>query len=182
MFYHIENNKSINKDSHNLLTINIPDEMSSKRRNYTENKLLKDVKYDRTNGNYKKFDESIRKYNYLKNPIYNSVEHIYENNLMRNNNRPILPLIKPSLFNIFSNINNQNKETSLLNPINRLKTEENNANNRKRFISIGNKIDYNVFWNNSNHSINNDFKYKLFLPSNKRYNISTLKGSYNFNI
>jgi serine/threonine protein kinase len=182
MFYHIENNKSINKDSHNLLTINIPDEMSSKRRNYTENKLLKDVKYDRTNGNYKKFDESIRKYNYLKNPIYNSVEHIYENNLMRNNNRPILPLIKPSLFNIFSNINNQNKETSLLNPINRLKTEENNPNNRKIFISIGNKIDYNVFWNNSNHSINNDFKYKLFLPSNKRYNISTLKGSYNFNI
>ena len=182
MFYHIENNKSINKDSHNLLTINIPDEMSSKRRNYTENKLLKDVKYDRTNGNYKKFDESIRKYNYLKNPIYNSVEHIYENNLMRNNNRPILPLIKPSLFNIFSNINNQNKETSLLNPINRLKTEENNANNRKRFISIGNKIDYNVFWNNSNNSINNDFKYKLFLPSNKRYNISTLKGSYNYNI
>ena len=182
MFYHIENNKSINKNSHNLLTINIPDEMSSKMRNYTENKLLKDIKYDRTNGNYTKFEESIRKYNYLKNPIYNSVEHIYDNNLMRNNNRPILPLIKPSLFNIFSNINNNNKETPLLNPINRLKTEENNAYNRKRFISIGNKIDYNVFGNNSNNSINNDFKYKLFLPSNKRYNISTLKGSYNFNI
>ena len=45
------------------------------------------------------------------------------------NNKPILSLIKPSLFNIFSNGNNYNKETSFLNPINRLKTEENNANN-----------------------------------------------------
>ena len=181
MFYHIENNKSVNKDGRNLLTINIPDEMSSKRRNNTENKLLRDIKYYITNGNYKKFDE---KFNYLKNPIYNSLEHIYDNHKNKYNNKPVLPMIKPSLFNILSNNNNNhNKDTSFLNPIIRLKTEDNNAiNNRKRFISVANKIDYNVFWNNSNNSLNNELKYKIFLPSYKKYNISTLKGSYNLNI
>ncbi len=182
MFYHIENNKSVNKDGRNLLTINIPDEMSSKRRNNTENKLLRDIKYYITNGNYKKFDE---KFNYLKNPIYNSLEHIYDNHKNKNINKPVLPMIKPSLFNILSNNtnNNHNKDTSFLNPIIRLKTEDNNAiNNRKRFISVANKIDYNVFWNNSNNSLNNELKYKIFLPSYKKYNISTLKGSYNLNI
>ena len=45
-------------------------------------------------------------------------------------------------------------------------------------IFNGMKNDYNVFVNNTNNSINNDFKYKLFFPSYKKYNISTLKGAY----
>ena len=183
ILYNIENNKSVNKDSHKLLTINIPDELSSKRRNNTENKLLKDIQYYITNGNHKRFDESNRKFNYLKNIVCSSVEHIYDNHKNKNNNKPVLPMIKPSLFNIFSNNNNHNKDTSFLSPFTRLKTEENNTNNnRKRIISIGNKIDYNFFWNNVNNSINNEMKYKIFMPRYKKYNISTLKGSYKFHI
>ena len=176
----MENSKSINKDSYNLLTINIPDEISSKKRNIRDNKVLKDVKYYVTNGNSKKMNDSIKRYNYLKNPIYNSVEHIYDNHKIKTN-KPFLPIIKPSLFNIFAN--NQNKDTSFLNPITRLKTENNDVNsNRKRFISNGNKIDFNALWNNSNNSINNDFKYRFFMPNYKKFNISTLKGSLNLNI
>ena len=188
IFNHNENNKNANRDSHNLLTINIPNDISSKRRNNTENKILNDMKYCITNGNYKKMDDSYKsnkKFNYLKSQKFNSIERTYDTrSLKTTTNKPILPIIKPSLFNIFNNNSiNHNKDSSFLSPITHLKTEENNINNRRRILFNGNKIDYNnVFWNNSNNSINNDFRYKLFVPRYRKYNISTLKGSFKLNI
>ena len=176
ILFHKENNKNFNRDNnHNLLTINIPN-ISSKRRNHTDNKLLRDIKYYITNDNYKKLDESNKHINYLKIPKLHSIDHT--NDVYRVKSRkPILPIIKPSLFSLFSNNSIQNKDSSFLSPFTHLKTEAESIN-RKKMIFNGMKNDYNVFVNNTNNSINNDFKYKLFFPSYKKYNISTLKGAY----
>ena len=188
IFNQKENNKNTNRDSHSLITINIPKDLSSKRRNNTENKILNDLKYCITNGNYKKMEDSYKsnkKFNYLKSQKFNSIERTYDtHSLKTTTNKPILPIIKPSLFNLFTNNSiNHNKDSSLLSPMTHLKTEENNINNRRRILFNGNKIDYNnIFWNNSNNSINNDFRYKLFIPRYKKYNISTLKGPFKLNI
>ena len=166
---HNENNKSINKDSHNLLTINIPD-ISSKRRNHTENKLLHDIKYYITNGNYKKLDEYNKSINYLKIPKFNSIDH--SNNMYRvKSNKPFLPIIKPSLFNLFSNSSiNHNKDSSFLSPVTYLKTEADNTNNRKNILFNKIKNDYNRLINNTNNKLKNDFRYKLFNPNPNKYN------------
>ena len=188
IFNQKENNKNTNRDSHSLITTNIPNDLSSKRRNNTEDKILNDLKYCITNGNYKKMEDSYKsnnKYNYLKSQKFNSIERTYDtHSLKTTTNKPILPIIKPSLFNLFTNNSiNHNKDSSLLSPMTHLKTEENNINNRRRILFNGNKIDYNnIFWNNSNNSINNDFRYKLFIPRYKKYNISTLKGPFKLNI
>ena len=170
ILFHNENNKSINKDSHNLLTINIP-EISSKRRNHTENKLLHDIKYYITNGNYKKLDEYNRPMNYLKIPKLNSIEH--SNNIyIIKSNKPYLPIIKPSLYNLCSNnsINHNKDSSSFLSPITHLKTEVESINKRKNILFNRIKNDYNRFVNNTNHNIKNDFRYKLFNPIPKKYN------------
>ena len=179
ILFNNENIKSINKDNnHNLLTINIPEISSSKRRNHTENKLMHDIKYYITNDNYKKLDESNRHINYLKIPKLHSIDH--SNDIYRiKPKRPLLPIIKPSLFNLFSNNSiNHYKDTSFFNnPIVHLKTEAENTN-RKRMIFNGLKNEYNGIVNTTNNSINSELKYKLFYPSHKKYNISTLKGAY----
>ena len=152
---------------------------SSKRRNHTENKLMHDIKYYITNDNYKKLDESNRHINYLKIPKLHSIDH--SNDIYRiKPKRPLLPIIKPSLFNLFSNNSiNHYKDTSFFNnPTLQLKTEAENTN-RKRMIFNGLKNEYNGIINSTNNSsINSELKYKLFYPSHKKYNISTLKGAY----
>ena len=167
LFFHNENNKSINKDSHNLLTINIPD-ISSKRRNHVENKLLHDIKYYITNGNYK-LDQFNKPKNYLKIQKLKSIDHT--NNIYRvKSNKPFLPTIKPSLFNLFSNNSiNQNKNSSFLSPIIHLKTEGENINNRKNIFFNKIRNDYNKLTNKTNNNIKNDFRYKLFNPNLKKY-------------
>ena len=167
LFFYNENNKSINKDSHNLLTINIPD-ISSKRRNHAENKLLNDIKYYITNGNYK-LDQYKRPINYLKIQKLNSIDHT--NNIYRvKSNKPFLPTIKPSLFNLFSNNSiNHNKNSSFLSPIIHLKTEGENINNRKNILFNKIRNNYNKLTNKTNNNIKNDFRYKLFNPNLKKY-------------
>ena len=177
ILYLSENNNNLNKNNHNLLTIKVPDIISSKRRNNTENKLYNDIKYYITNGNYKKLDESKRKLNNLKYQKFNSIDDIFDSHRLKLN-KDTLPTIKPNLFNIipYNSITNPyNREISFLNSFRHLKTEETNINNKKKFIYNPKKIDYNRFWNNSNNSINNNLKYKLFLPNYKKYKISTLK-------
>ena len=163
LMYHNENTKSLNKDNTNLLTINIP-EISSKRRNNTENKLINDIKYYITNGNNKNSEESNRNLKISKLISIDNMHDIYR----VKRRKPILPIIKPNFFNIFNNsIINHNNDTSILNNINHIKTETANMNNQKRLITNG------ICFNN----INNDMKYKLFYPK-KSYNLSILKGAY----
>ena len=169
ILFHNENSKSINKDSHNLLTINIPD-ITPKKRNHTQNKLLLDIKYYITNGNYKKLDGINKPTNYLKIPKLNSIEQ--SNNIYRvKTNKPFLPIIKPSLFSLFSNSSiNHKKDSSYLSPIMHLKTDPENINNRKNFIFNGIKNEYNNLVNNTNNNIKYDLRYKLFFPNSKKYN------------
>ena len=171
IFYNNDNNKSLIKDSHhNHLTINIPD-ISSKRRNNTENKLLKDVKYCITNRKHKNFDELNNRINYFKVPNLNSIGN--KNYIFREKTKkPFLPIIKPSLFNIFRNSSiNQNKDSSFLNPTLHLKTESTN-NTRKRILFNELKNDYSALKNNNiiTNSLNNGLRYKLFYPKYKKYN------------
>ena len=169
ILFHNENNKSINKDNHNLLTINIPD-ITPKKRNYTQNKLLQDIKYYITKGNHIKLDEYSKPLNYLKIPKLNSIEQ--SNNIYRvKTNKPFLPIIKPSLFNIFSNSKiNHNKDFSYLSPVVRLKTESENLNNKNNNIFTGIKNDYYRLVNNTNNNIKYDLRYKLFFPITKKFN------------
>ena len=178
ILYYNENNKNINKDIyHNLLTINIPN-ISGKRRNHTENKLLQDLKYYITNGNSKKIEEQNKHIKYLKIPTLNSIDH--SNDIYRiKPNKPFLPIIKPSLFNLFTNSSiNHNRDSSFLNPKIHMKTEGENINSRKRILFNGIKNEYNMIVNNTNNSINNDLRYKLFYPNHKNFNFSILKSSH----
>ena len=179
ILFNYENKKSLSKvNDHNLLTINIPDITSSKRRNHTENKLFHDIRCYISNDNYKKLDESNRHINYLKIPKLNSID--CSNDIYRIKRRKLfLPIIKPSLFNLLTNNSiNQYRDSSFFNnPIVHLETEAENIK-RKRMIFNGLKNEYNGIVNSTSNSINNELKYKLFYPTHKKYNISTLKGAH----
>ena len=163
LLYNNENKKNVNKDNTNLLTLNIP-ELSSKRRSNTKNQLMNDIKYYITNGNNKNSKESNRN---LKFPKLISIENMHDIYRVKRK-KPILPIIKPNIFNIFNNsIINHNNDASILNNINHIKTEGANMNNKKGLVT-------NSIYSNN---IINDVKYKLFYPK-KSYNLSILKGSY----
>jgi len=170
-----ENKIYLNKENSNLNTINIP-EINPKRRNNTENKLINSINYCITNGNYNKINE-INKYFINSNQQkFNSIENT--NDIDRGKiNKQFLPIIKASLFNQYINngINHHNKDSFLLSPGYHLKTEAVNGDTKKRIFYIRNKNDFNNFSNIRNI---NEFKYKLFNPKFKKYNISSLKGIY----
>jgi hypothetical protein len=183
-FYHNENNRSLNKGNPTLLTL-IPDNLSSKKRNNTEHKLLNDINHYITNENRKKSEESKRQFNFLINQNFNSIEQIFDN-LKPKSKKPLLPTIKPNLFNIntINSFNQNNKDSSCFSSLQYLKTEENNnIKNRKRLrYNNGNKNEYHEFnelWNNSNYSVNNKMKYKLCFHNYKGANISNLMGQIN---
>ena len=115
-------------------------------------------------------DEYNKSINYLKIPKFNSIDH--SNNMYRvKSNKPFLPIIKPSLFNLFSNSSiNHNKDSSFLSPVTYLKTEADNTNNRKNILFNKIKNDYNRLINNTNNKLKNDFRYKLFNPNPNKYN------------
>ena len=168
--------ENLNKNNTNLYTINIP-EITPKRKNHTDNKLLNSVKYYITNGNYNKMNEINKNYLYFKSPKLNYVNHAHDIN-RRKINKPLLPIIKTSLFSLISNNGiNHNKDLSILSPDYHLTTEATNEDSRKRMLYIGNRNAFNGF-NKSNRSINNELRNKLFYPNIKKINISKLKGIY----
>ena len=174
----IQNEKSLNlnKNNTNLCTINIP-EITPKKKNNTDNKLLNSVRYYITNGNYNKMNEINKNYIYFKSPKLNDFNHVHDIN-RRKMNQPLLPIIKTSLFNLISNNSiNHNKDFSILSPGYHLRTEATNEDSRKRKLYIGNRNVFNGF-NKSNKSINNELRNKLFYPNIKKINISKLKGIY----
>ena len=168
IFYNNENNRSLTKESyHNHLTINIP-EISTKRRNNTKNKLLKDIQYYIKNRNNKN-NESNKQIRYFKVNNLNLIEN-KNYNFRDNINKPFLPIIKPSLFNVFSNNSiSQNRDSSILNQYNHLKTESTYKNSRKRIILNEIKNDFKALGNNTKKRINNDLRCKLFSPEYKNY-------------
>jgi len=170
-----ENNKYLIKENSNLNTINIP-EINPKRRNNTENKLLNSINYCITNGNYNKMNE-INKYFINSNQQkFNSIDHTHDIEREKMH-KPYLPIIKTSLFNQYINngIIHHNKDSSLLSPGYHMNTEATNRDAKKRIFYIGNRNDCNNFSNIRNI---NEFKFKLFHPKLKNYNISSLKGIY----
>ena len=184
-YFHNENNSYLNKGNPNLLTVIIPDNFPSKKRNNTENKLLNDIKHYITE-NYKKKEESKKQMNYLHNQKINSIDQIFEN-IKNKSKKSLLPTIRPNLFNIRNNINvnnssnHNNIDSSLFSSLRYLKTEETNKiNNRKRLrYNNVNKNDYHEYqelWNNSNYNVNNRMKYKLCFHNYKKPNISYIKG------
>jgi hypothetical protein len=174
IFIQNEKSQNLNKNKTNLYTINIP-EITSKRKNNTDNKLLNSVKYYITNSNYNKMNEINKNYIYFKSPKINSINHSHNIN-RRKMNQPFLPIIKTSLFNLISNNGiNHNKDFSILSPEHHLRTEANNEDSRKRKLYIGNRNVLNVF-NKSNKSINNELRFKLFYPNIKKINFSRIKG------
>ena len=176
IFIQNEKSQNINKDNTNSYTINIPD-ITPKRKNQTDNKLLNSVKYYITNGNYNKKNEINKNYIYFKSPKINYINHAHYTN-RRKINQPILPIIKTSLFSLISNNGiNHNKDFSIISPEYHLKTEATNEDSRKRILYIGNRNAFNGF-NKSNRSINNELRNKLFYPNIKKINISKLKGIY----
>mgnify|MGYP002624748328 CR=1 FL=1 len=176
IFIQNENSQNFNKNITNLYTINIP-EITPKRKNHTDNKLLNSVKYYITNGNYNRMNEINKNYIYFKSPKKNYINHFHDIN-RRRINKPILPIIKTSLFSLISNNGiNHNKDFSILSPDYHLRTEATNEDARKRMLYIGNRNAFNGF-NKSNKSINNDLRNKLFYPNIKKINISKLKGIY----
>ena len=176
IFIQNEKSQNINKNNTNSYTINIPD-ITPKRKNQTDNKLLNSVKYYITNGNYNKKNEINKNYIYFKSPKINYINHAHYTN-RRKINQPILPIIKTSLFSLISNNGiNHNKDFSIISPEYHLKTEATNEDSRKRILYIGNRNAFNGF-NKSNRSINNELRNKLFYPNIKKINISKLKGIY----
>ena len=134
---------------------------------------MNDNKYYIANGNNKKSEESNK---YLKISKLISIDDKHGIYRLKKK-KPILPIIKPSLFNIFNNnlIINHNNNSSILDNNNHMKTEGPNMSNQNRLIFNGIFNDYkaNLHYSNIN---NNELKYKLFSPY-KKYNISILKGS-----
>ena len=162
-----ENKK--NKDNNNLLTINIP-EISPKRRNHTENKLMNDIKYYITNENSRKSEESNK---YLKISKLSSIDNMHDIYRIKRK-KPILPLIiRPNYYNIFNNNSINHNDSSFLNNINHLKTEGINMNNKNKLLFNGFYNDYNLLGHFANNT-NNDLRYKLIYP--KKFNISIFKG------
>ena len=173
-FIQNEKSQNLNKNNTNLYTINIPD-ITPKRKNHTDNKLINSVKYYITNGNYNKMNEINKNYLYFKSPKINYINHAHAIN-RRKINQPILPIIKTSLFSLISNNGiNHNKDFSILSPEYHLRTEATNEDSRKRMLYIGNRNIFNGF-NKSNRSINNELRNKLFYPNIKKINILKIKG------
>ena len=174
-FHHQENSKILNKDNTILLSINIPD-LKLRQKNHTENKLLSNIKYCITNDNLKKKEETIK--NKLYHQKLNSIDHIKDISSVKSS-KPFLPLIKNSLFNIFSNNSiNQSKDFPFLSPTIHLNTEAANGHRRSKKLFNVNKNNVNEFLIHSNNLIKNGFKYKLFHQNIQKYNISTSKNIY----
>ena len=174
-FHHQENSKILNKDNTILLSINIPD-LKLRQKNHTENKLLSNIKYCITNDNLKKKEETIK--NKLYHQKLNSIDHIKDISSVKSS-KPFLPLIKNSLFNIFSNNSiNQSKDFPFLSPTMHLNTEAANGHRRSKKLFNVNKNNVNEFLIHSNNLIKNGFKYKLFHQNIQKYNISTSKNIY----
>jgi hypothetical protein len=170
-----ENNKYLNKNNSNLNTLNIP-KINSKRRNNTENKLLNSINYCNTNGNYNDMNEINKYFINSKQQKFNSIDHTHDIDRGKIN-KPYLPIIKTSLFNQYNNngTSHHNKDSSLLSQGCHMNTEATNGDSKKRIFYIRNRNDFINFSNIRNI---NEFKYKLFYPKFKNYNISSLKGIY----
>ena len=152
MCFYNENNKNINQ---NAFTINAQ-EIAMRRRNNTENKLLKNNINFITHGNYKKEEQNI---NYFNVPKLKSIDHFHDSSKIKYN-KPFLPIIKTSLYKNFANNSiNNNKDTSYSSSI--MKTESSTNETRKRLIYFG-KNDFKKFGNNTDHIMSNEFRYKVF--------------------
>ena len=159
MNFYNENNKNINQ---NVFTINAHD-IIMRRRNNTDNKLLKNNINFITHGNYNKEEQNIK---YFNAPKLNSIDHLYDNSRIKYN-KPFLPIIKTSLYKVFANNSiNNNKDTSYSSSI--MKTESNTNNTRKRIIYFG-KNDFKKFGNNTDHIMNNEFRYKIFSNNYQKF-------------
>ena len=163
MYFYNENNKNINQ---NAFTINA-NEIAMRRRNNTENKLLKNINFA-THGNYKKEEQNSKYFNAP--PKLNSIDHLHDSSRIKYN-KPFLPIIKASLYKNFANNSiNNNKDTSYSSSI--MKTESSINDNRKRLIYFG-KNEFKKFGNNTDHIMNNEFRYKIFNNNNfKKFNFS----------
>ena len=164
LYFYNENNKNINQ---NAFTINAQD-IAIKRRNYTENKLLKNNINFIMHGNYKKEEQNSKYFNAPSK--LNSIDH-YQDSSRIKYNKPFLPIIKTSLYKNFANNSiNNNKDTSYSSSI--LKTESSINDNRKRLIYFG-KNEFKKLRNNTDHIMNNEFRYKIFNNNNfKKFNFS----------
>jgi len=161
MHFYNENNKNINP---NVFTISNQD-ITLRRRNNTENKLLKNINFI-THANYNKEEQNNKYYNF---PKLKSIDQQHDSSRIKYN-KPFLPIIKTSLYNLFANNSiNQNKDTSYSSSI--MKTESSTNDTRKRLIYFG-KNNFTKLRNNTDHLMSNEFRYKIFNNNYKKLHFS----------